>query len=215
MPIDQRLQATVPVKYKIAEKRRIFMFDLAGRYPKAVVLRDNTRITLRPLGAEDKVRLLQFFQRVPQEERHYLKDDVVSPEVIREWTSNISWQRVIPIVALAGEDIVADGTLHRSRAPARRHIGEIRVVVDPAYREKGLGSRMIRELVDVAADLGQHKVIFELVDRREKAAITAARMMGFSEAGVLQEGVKDYWGNYQDLVTLEMPLKDRQLWWRF
>ncbi len=191
------------------------MADLSTDYPKMVLLRDSTRVTLRLLNSGDKIRLLEFFQRIPEEERHYLKDNVVGPEVIHQWTSDISWERVIPVVALAGDDIVADGTLHRSRAAARRHIGEIRVVVHPTYRDKGLGSRMIRELVDVAVDLGLHKVLFELVDRREKAAITASKMMGFSEVSVLQEGVRDFWGNYQDLVVLEMPLKDRQLWWRF
>jgi len=184
-------------------------------YPKTLMLRDGTRVEMRPLRDEDKIRLLRFFQRVPESERYYLKENVVSPQVIQEWTSRIEYERVIPIVALVGDDIVADATLHRSRAPARRHIGELRVVVDPGFREKGLGGRMIRELVDIAVDLGLHKVLFELVDRREKAAITAAKMMGFAEAGVLREGIKDFWGNYQDLVILEMPLKDRDLWWRF
>ena len=91
----------------------------------------------------------------------------------------------------------------------------MRIVVDPAYRERGLGSRMIRELVDIAVDQGLHKVTVELVDRREKAAILAARGMGFTEVAVLREAVLDYWGNFQDVVMMELPLKDRNLWWRF
>ncbi len=34
-------------------------------YPKELVLRDATKVVLRPLRAEDKVRLLHFFERVP------------------------------------------------------------------------------------------------------------------------------------------------------
>jgi L-amino acid N-acyltransferase YncA len=184
-------------------------------YPKKIALRDSTPVHLRPLDASDKVRLLKFFERVPEDERHYLKENVTAPEVVHAWTHAIDLQRAIPIVAVAGDEIVADGTLHRSRAPARRHTAEIRLVVDPGFREKGLGSRMIRELVDLAVDLGVHKVFFELADRREQAAILAAKGMGFSEAGVLSEAIRDYWGNLQDLVILELPLKDREFWWRY
>ena len=49
--------------------------------------------------------------------------------------------KVIPIVAVVGVAIVADATLHLNRTPARQHLGEFRVVVDPAYREVGLGGR--------------------------------------------------------------------------
>jgi hypothetical protein len=51
-------------------------------YPKTVMLGDGTAVILRPLAKEDKVSLLDFFRRVPAEERHYLKEDVTSLEVI-------------------------------------------------------------------------------------------------------------------------------------
>ncbi len=184
-------------------------------YPKELVLRDATKVVLRPLRAEDKVRLLRFFERVPEEDRYYLKENVTAPEVVLQWTSHIDTERVIPIVATVGDDIVADATLHRSRAAARRHMAELRIVVDPDYREKGLGRRLIRELVDIAVDLGLHKVSFELVAHREEAAIRAARSMGFRDVAGLVGWVKDPWGNHQDLVVLELPLQERELWWRY
>jgi L-amino acid N-acyltransferase YncA len=182
-------------------------------YPKTILLRDGTEITLRPLAAEDKTQLLQFFERVPEEERYYLKENVTAPENIQRWTSDIDLDRVIPILALEGNQIVADATLHRSRSQALRHIGELRIVVDPAYREVGLGRRMIRELLDLAADLGLHKVIFQLVEQREDPAIFAAESVGFVEVANLKEWARDIWGNYQNLVVLEMPVKDHRAWW--
>jgi L-amino acid N-acyltransferase YncA len=184
-------------------------------YPKAIRLRDGTAADLRPLQEEDKGRLLRFFQRIPESERYYLKENVTSPEVILGWTSNVDFDRVVPIVAVAGDEIIADGTLHRSRTPARRHIGELRVVVDPEYRELGLGRRLIRELLDVAAELGLHQATFELVAQRETPAILAAESVGFQVAATLKGRIKDMWGNYQDLVLLELPLQDQQRWWHF
>src|ERR687893_1093739 len=98
-------------------------------YPKHSMLRDGTEVILRPLVEEDQARLLEFFRRVPEGERYYLKENVASPEVIQDWTSNLDYRRVIPIIALTGDKIVADATVHRSHARARSHIGEIRIVV--------------------------------------------------------------------------------------
>jgi L-amino acid N-acyltransferase YncA len=184
-------------------------------YPKTVVLRDDTRVQLRLLEAGDKIALLEFFKRVPEDDRFYLKENVTSPGVIKEWTANINFERVIPVVALVGSDIVADATLHRSRSPARRHIGEVRLVVDQAYRDRGLGRRLIRELVDIAADLGLEKVIFELVEQRQKPAIMAAESMGFRQVATLKGWAKDLWGNTQDVTLLEFSLASKDLWWRF
>ena len=183
-------------------------------YPKTVMLRDETRVvSIRPMQAGDKVHLLDFFKRIPEEERFYLKENVTSPEVIQAWTANIDFGRVIPIIALDGDRIVADATLHRSRASARRHVGELRVVVDPDYREVGLGRRLIRELLDTAAELGLHRVTFELVVGREEPAINAARSVGFKLIAVLPERIRDFWGNNQDLVIMDMSLRGRQQWW--
>ena len=182
-------------------------------YPKTIMLRDGTPVKLRPLEEGDKLQLLRFFKRVPEDERYYLKENVTAPETIQRWTTNIDFERVIPIVALADGEMIGDATLHRSRAAARRHIGEVRVVVDPAYREVGLGGRLLRELLDIASELELHKASFELVGQMEKAAIKAAESVGFRQVAILSERIRDLWGNHQDLVLLEMPLKDRRIWW--
>ena len=60
-------------------------------FPKTILLRDGTQVTLRPLVEEDKLRLLDFFRRIPEEERYYLKENVTSPEVIQVWTTDIDY----------------------------------------------------------------------------------------------------------------------------
>ena len=163
---------------------------------------------MRTLIEEDKLRLLDFFRRILEEERYYLKENVTSPEVIQAWTTNIDFGRVVPIVAFTGNEIVADATLHRSWAMARCHIGEMRVVVEPAYRGVGLGQRLIQELLNIAAELGLHKVTFELVAHREEAGIVAAASAGLVEVATLEEHIQDFWGNYQDLVLMEKVIED-------
>ncbi len=181
------------------------------RYPIKIKLEDGTDIELRPLDKDDKIRLAKFFQRVSEEDRFYLKENVTAPEVIHNWIDNLDYDRVVPIVAVANGNIVADATLHRSRVPARRHVGELRVVVDPDFRSKGLGSRLIHELVDLGRVLELDKLYFELVDRRELGAIHAAVYAGFEEVAALKDRVKDAYGSMQDLVIMEISLKENDM----
>ena len=178
------------------------------RYPITVFLKDDTGVTIRSLDWEDKVALAQFFQRVPEEDRFYLKENVTAPEVIREWTEHIDLERTIPIVGVYDGKIVADATLHRSRASARRHVGELRIVVDPDYRGMGLGSRLTQELVEVGKSLKLNKLFFELVERRESSAIRIAVRAGFEQTATLKGRVRDMYGSLQDLVIMELSLVD-------
>ena len=169
------------------------------------MLHDGDKVSVRPLEPDDKVRLLEFFERIPEEERYYLKENVSSVKVIHGWITNMDFAKVIPIVA--------DATLHLNRTPARSHLGEVRVVVDPANREVGLGRRLIREILDIAANLGLTKVVFELVAQREKKAVCAAERVDFKEVATLEDRIKDFCGNYQDVIMLEIPVTNRERWW--
>ena len=122
--------------------------------------------------------------------------------------------RVIPIEAVIGDRIIADATLHRSRVFARRHVGEVRFVVDAEYRQKGVGRRLIREMLDIAAGLELYRVFIELVPEREDAGIKAVESMGFTKVATLGGRIRDYFGSYKDIVVLEIPLSDKSTWWR-
>ena len=178
------------------------------RFPCSATLNDGSEVTIRPLCPEDKTRLLRFFLRVPEEDRFYLNNAVTAPEVIREFTDHIDLSKAIPLVAVDGDRELADATLHRSRRAARRHVGELRVVVDPEYRGRGLGIRLIHELIQMGRDLNLSKLYFELVDRRERSAVQAALAAGFEEVAVLNGRVRDIYGSMQDLVVMELSLDD-------
>ena len=181
------------------------------RFPHSATLYDGSKVTIRPLSRDDKVELRRFFLRVPAEDRFYLNNDVTAPEVIREFTDGIDVDQTVALIAADGDRIVADSTLHRSRRAARRHIGELRLVVDPEFRGQGLGSRLIHELIQVGRDLELDRLVFELVDRREQQAIRAAAAAGFEEVAVLKGRVRDMYGSLQDLVILEVSLDDDEI----
>jgi hypothetical protein len=82
-------------------------------YEKEGKLKDGSRVVLRPMVAEDREKLIAFFQSLPEEQRIFLRHDVTDPEVIRSWTEQIDYGRVFPLLALAGDRVVGDATLHR------------------------------------------------------------------------------------------------------
>lgn len=182
------------------------------RYPVTSALRDGTKVELRPMTSADTRALIDFFRRVPEDERFFLKDDVSDPAVIEHWAAALDYDRALPLIALDGEKVVADAVLIRHRGGYRRDSSEIRVVIDPEYRRRGLGTVLIRELVNVAWDAELDSVVFEMVAGVQDEAIEAIQALGAICAGVVSEYAKDQHGNPHDLMFLRLPLGR---WWQW
>lgn len=177
----------------------------APEYPKTLTLRDASRVTVRPLRSGDRDALGDFFRRIPEEDRKFLKDDVSRPEVIAAWCRDINPERVLPLIAEAAGKVVADATLHRRRAGWLRHVGEVRLVVDPEYRRMGLGSRLLEEVTLLAQSEGLDKLVAELTPE-EVAARKAFERQGFRQVAVIPGLVRDQTGTSRDLVVLVLEL---------
>jgi GNAT superfamily N-acetyltransferase len=175
-------------------------------YPRNVTLRDGGSITIKPLEREDESALLEFFLQIPEGDRFFLKDDVTSPGIIRDWTQNLDYDRAVPLVATNDGRIISEGAVVKRRGGARGHVGEIRLTVGPSWRNRGVGTEMIRALCEVASDADLDAVLFELVEDGEGPAFEAATAMGFIPIGRLEGGARDRDGHLHDLVTLAMPL---------
>jgi RimJ/RimL family protein N-acetyltransferase len=174
---------------------------MANHYQKECKLKDGSVVLLRPLLAEDREELTTFFQSLPQELRLYLRHDVTDANIIKSWTENINYDHTFPILAFAGERIVGDVSLHRIPFGWKRHIGTVRVVVDPEYHDKGLGTLLIHEIVEFAAEFGLEKLWAEL-PLDFPAVISVFRKAGFSSKAVVEGLVKDLHGRNTDVVIM-------------
>lgn len=174
---------------------------MLDEYPKELVLKDGTPVILRPLEPSDADLLVAFFQRIPADDRWYLRHDVTDPAVARAWAAEINSDRVIPIVAVCDGQIIGDATLHRHRHGSRVHVGEIRLVIDPAVRGKRLGTWMVLDLIQLATGLGLEKLVAEIASS-ETAAIRALRHLDFVREAMIPELHKDAAGNPYDLVIM-------------
>jgi L-amino acid N-acyltransferase YncA len=184
-------------------------------YPKEVQLRDQSSVVVRPLAAGDADALLAFFLSIPEDERYYLKHEVTAPALIANWVENLDFHRVLPLVALEGDRIVGEAVLIRERGLARSHLGELRIVVSPGYRDKGLGTILIRELCDIASDAEFNGILFEVIPDTEPEAYETAQWLGFIRTGTIEGGARDRSGHLHDVALMVMPLGKWYEWSKY
>jgi len=183
------------------------IYPIAG-YPTIYLTTDGAQMTIRPMVPEDKDELLDFFRRIPPADRFGLKEDVTDPKIIERWALTLDYSRALPLLAMLDGQIVGDATLHHRRAGSRQHIGEVRVVVDPNYRNRGVGRGLLHKLIDIAGNKGLKKLMFEVIADTEEAARHTAQVLGFVPVALLPGQVQDAGGHLHDLIIMERRLLD-------
>ena len=170
-------------------------------YQKEGVLKDGSRVILRPMVKEDRDKLLDFFQRLDKTDLLFLRSDVQDPKVIDNWVNKIDYSKVYPLLAEAQGRIVGDATLHMRKVGWKRHLGNVRVVVAKDYQNKGLGTLLINEIVELAGEFGLEKMVAE-IHLQAHGALTAFKRAGFSVKAVFEDLVKDPSGRSSDLIVM-------------
>ena len=174
-------------------------------YPKAIAVKGDLNLTLRPLVSTDYKALSAFYTDLPGEDLLFLKERVSDPKVIRRWCTNIDHGRMLHLLAFAGKKIVGLASLHQHLGGWKRHIGRLNVHTLPEYRGKGIGRNLINEMIDVARQSGLMWLEAELFDRQE-AAIKLFGLLGFSNVVCLPSYVKDMQSVMHDYILMGMRL---------
>ena len=134
--------------------------------------------------------------RVPEGDRTFFKEDVEAPEVLAAWTRPGTARSV----AVEDGDVVgyvAVVPLHGWSS----HVGEVRVIVDPGRRGRGIGRALARRAVLEAVELDLRKMVVEVVADQE-ATIAMFRSLGFDPEALLTDHVRDQAGTLRDLMVL-------------
>jgi L-amino acid N-acyltransferase YncA len=176
-------------------------------YPKDISLDDGTPVTLRPLLKSDEAALVEYFRSLPPEDRLCLKDDVTDPKVIENWIYEINYDNLLPLIAFHNGAIVGDATLHFNPIGWTRHQAELRLTTSPQYRVRGLGTKLLQNLIDIATRLGLEQIGIEIPPRLDKAFYLFEKM-GFKEVANLKGFVKDLEGTESDLVLMVKYLSE-------
>jgi ribosomal protein S18 acetylase RimI-like enzyme len=153
-------------------------------------------IDIRQLEPGDRDPLERFLRRVPEGDRTFFKEHVGAPAVLDAWVRP-GTARVLAVEDGEVLGYVALVPLHGWSS----HVGEVRVIVDPARRGRGVGRALARRAVLEAIELELTKMVVEVISDQEPT-IAMFRSLGFEPEALLLDHVRDRSGRLRDLLVL-------------
>jgi len=172
-----------------------------------VTLRDGVTVLLRPMTPEDEEGLIELFAPISEEDLRYLRDNVKDPDVIRSWCANLDYARVLPLLAVVKSRIVGQASLHFRRGP-KRHVGEVRIFLAKDFRRRGLGTKMIKSLIELGRRQDLHLLVAEIVADQSNV-IKAFQNIGFEMRCTFDDYFMLPDGDTRDVAVLMYCLRSK------
>ena len=157
---------------------------------------------IRPLETRDEAAVDRFLDRIPEGDRTFFKEDVDDPAVRAAWFR----PGTARLLAVEGDTTIG----YVAVVPLQgwsSHVGEVRVIVDPDHRGRGIGQALARRAVLEALQLGLTKMVIEAVADQEPA-IAMFRSLGFVPEALLKDHVRDHSGRLRDLLVLAHSVEE-------
>ena len=118
---------------------------------------------LDPSRRKTRTRFSHSSAKLPESDRLFLKDNVTDRAVVERWATELNYEKVFPILAWKGNEVVGDATLHKNLSGWMKHVGTIRMVTAPGFQRKGLGSVLANGIFD-ALKSGLEKIVAEMME---------------------------------------------------
>ena len=178
-----------------------------AEYPKELKLKDGTVVTARPLESPDLAAVYKFFTEIPRRDLLIYKDDVSSMQSIESWFTNPGYKKLAQLLCIKEDEIVAKGTVH-SEGLYWSNAAEIKLIVHPGHRGKGIGSQMFHALLHEGIKSNYRKIIV----RYALGNVSFSKILshyGFEPETVLNSYTKDEKsGEATDLVIASYNLEN-------
>ncbi len=162
-----------------------------------------TTIAIRAFQPGDRAALERFARALPTHDLLFLSRDLRQPKVIEAWLAATGEGEIDSLVAWDGPDIVATTASIRDPLGWSPHVCEIRVLVLPVLRGKGLGRVLLERCVEAAIAGGATKLVARMTPD-QVGAITLFEESGFRAEALLRDHVRDEAGAMHDLAILSL-----------
>ena len=182
--------------------------DLQARYPRTIGS-DTSAFELRLMREDDEAAMLAFTRSLPAHDLLFLRRDIREPKVLSAWLRELEAGQITSLVALHDQEIVGCSAIARDMHSFSRHVGDLRVILAPATRARGLGRLLIQESFLLALALQLEKLTAHMTGDQE-AAISVFEDMGFRPEALLCDHVRDEDGKSYDLVILSLDVLAHQ-----
>ena len=161
-------------------------------------------ITLRPATESDLVAINDIYNHYVQHSTCTYQEESEPLDGRRQWFKRHGGQHPV-IVAEADRQVVGWGSLSAYHArSAYRHTVEDSVYVHHQHHRRGIGARLLQELIVRARQLGYHAIIAS-IDGDQKASIALHAKFHFEQVGHFKQvGFK--FGRRLGVVYMELIL---------
>jgi GNAT superfamily N-acetyltransferase len=176
------------------------MTDTPRSYPRQIDC-GGTKIDIARMTSSDREALVAFVASLPAQDLLFVSRDINHPKVIDAWMRALDSGDVASLIARDGETMLGCTAIVTDRLSWSRHVGELRVLVSPAGRGKGLGRVLIQECLAQAIGLGLKKLIAQMTTN-QRGAIAVFEDLGFRAEALLSNHVAGQDGEMHDLVVL-------------
>ena len=173
---------------------------IARSFPSTARVGEAT-VTLRLMNPRDRDAFLRFMRAQPEDDLFFLLVDVTAQEGLDHWMHDLDKGRNITVLAEQDGKLVGYSSLHHGQTRWTRHLGEIRLLVAPDQRGRGLGQLLGHEIFCVARDLGLQRIMVRVASG-QKSARRLFERLGFHVEALLADWVIDRQGRTQDLVLM-------------
>jgi len=177
---------------------------LTRHFPWTLQLGTNP-VVFRLMTPEDRDGTLEFVNTLPAQDLFYLMHDIRDPQEMNRLIDGIREHHVTTVLAESRGRLLGYGSLTSGHLPWTRHLGEVRLLVAPDQRGKGLGTILAKEVFAVAHDLGLRRIVARLTSKQISARYLFQHL-GFHIEAVLAECVIDNEGHAQDLMIMSYDL---------
>lgn len=160
-------------------------------------------VSIRPPRPGDETALAQFAAELPAHDLLFLARDIRQPKVLAAWLAAQASGEIASFVALDEDAIVATVAAHCDRLSWSAHVWDIRLLVAPAWRSKGLGRILLEQVVAAAIGAGATRLTARMTPD-QISAITLFEESGFRAEALLRGQLRDADGQLHDLAVLAM-----------
>lgn len=172
----------------------------SSRYPRTVEIKQgNATLEMMTPAMQDEV--LAFANTLPTHDLLFLRRDITEPKVLSAWGQQIESGEITSLIAREGTQMLGCTAVVVDKHSWSPHVGELRVMVGPAGKDRGLGRLLIQESFLVALGLGLEKLTAQMTPD-QTAAIAVFEEMGFTAEALLKDQVRDKSGEKHDIVIL-------------